>query len=309
MRCVVQVPASTSNLGPGFDCLGLALEWLLTVEVETGVAENRIENAGASAAQLPPGAPNLVYECFARVVRPALGRVPPIALRITSDIPVARGLGSSGAAAIAGLLAGALVAGPGAPDLDLVLQAAVDIEGHPDNVAASLYGGLTASVVDGARVHMTRLPFPASLSIIAVIPDRRVETHRARALLPESVPLADAVFNLSRVALLAGALASENDALAGIALADRLHQDRRLGLVPGLATALDALRAEPGCVGAVLSGSGPTLLAFVRDPGPDFGAAARGVLAAHGVPAVVRALRPQLCGATWTRDGASVQSS
>jgi homoserine kinase len=296
----VRVPASTSNLGPGFDCLGLALDLHLVVEAETTDGGLEIATTGASPERTRAG-DNLVYACLSRGLRRAGRSEPGLRIAITSEIPVARGLGSSAAAILGGLLAGHLLAHDDAPDPDAVLRDAVEIEGHPDNVAPALLGGLVATARDTDRVHAVRLPFPAELGVVLVVPDVEVPTDRARAILPASVSLADAVFGLSRLALLLGGLASGDLQVLGEGMRDRLHQERRLALVPGLAPALAALGSEPGCVGACLSGSGPTLLAFVREAGAEAGRAAVEVLRQHGVAAHVRRVRPSRNGATWER--------
>jgi homoserine kinase len=298
----IRVPGSTSNLGPGFDCLGLALELDLAVEVWTVPQGLQIETGGLEKAHIPVHSANLVYASMSRVLRragkPNLG----VRLRIESDIPMSRGLGSSGAAILAGVLAGHLLASETPPDPDIVLRDAVEIEGHPDNVAPALLGGLVASALDGERVRAVRLPFPADLDVLLVIPDHEVSTEAARLILPHSVPLPEVVFNLSHLALLIGSLCNNEMGLLRVAMQDHLHQKHRLPMVPGLAQALEALLAEPACVGTALSGSGPTLLAFTQGAGADdAGDRAANVLRQHGISARVRRVRPQLSGARWER--------
>jgi homoserine kinase len=297
----VRVPASTSNLGPGFDCLGLALDLYLEVVVERTDRGLSIENSGSSPSQATRG-DDLVYAALARTLRRRGAPERGLRIVVRSEIPVARGLGSSAAAILGGLLAGHLLAHGEAPDPPTILAEAVEIEGHPDNIAPALLGGLVAcAVTEQGRVHALRLPLPPDLGIVLVIPDVRVPTARARQILPAKVPLADAVFGLSRLALLLGSLATGD--LQGLreAMRDRLHQPHRLGLVPGLGGALEALAAEPGCLGAALSGSGPTLLAVVRGDRDDLGGAATEVLRRHGVESRIRRVRPAPNGAAWER--------
>ena len=301
MELRVRVPASTSNLGPGFDCLGLALDLHLTVEARVGGHELEIEAAGSNAAGIATDATNLVYAALERVLRRSGKAIPPLVLRVHNDIPLERGLGSSGAAALAGVLAGHLLAQDAAPDPQAILLEASEIEGHPDNVAPALLGGLVASAFEGDRVHAVRLPLPTDLVFLLVIPDRGVATSASRARLPHSVPFADAVFDLGRLALLIGALSSGRTELLRTAMQDRLHEPYRLDLVPGLAAALAALRADPAVHGAALSGSGPTLLACVSGEAHSPAAAAVDALQRAGVTASTRILRPCAKGATWER--------
>jgi homoserine kinase len=292
----VRVPASTSNLGPGFDCLGLALDLVLEVEAETA-AETHISLAGMDADLLPRDESNLVLACARRALsaRSAVG----LRLAIRNSIPVGRGLGSSGAAIVAGLLAGKLLGGRSIERMDLLAEAA-EIEGHPDNVAPAVLGGLVVCACEPGRVQAIPVPWPADVEIVALVPEARVTTEAARAVLPDRVPLADAVFELQHAALLVAALAQgRTDVLRG-AMQDRLHEDRRLALVPGLAAAYAALSSEPGCLGVAVSGSGPTLLALCRTPGAGFGRSAVDAQAAGGGgPATIRPLRVHPAGARW----------
>jgi homoserine kinase len=294
----VRVPASTSNLGPGFDCLGLALDVYLEAEAQLGGQELAIEVEGADADRISRDATNLVHACLRRSLRRAGLAATGLRLRIRSDIPLGRGLGSSAAATVAGLLLGHLLVRHEPPDLESLLAEAVEVEGHPDNAAPALFGGFMASAMVGERVHVCRLPFPEDVDVVLVVPDREVSTERARALLPSVVPLADAVHNLQRLALLLGSLSRGAGDLRP-ALGDRLHQARRLELLPGLGEALASLEADPECLGAALSGSGPTLLGFVRRTAPNPGAAAVRALARAGVGAVVRRARVEPRGAAW----------
>jgi homoserine kinase len=285
----IRVPGSTSNLGPGFDCLGLALDLPFVVDVRTDATEPGVFFVGTR----PPD-DNL----FLAALRRAGGVPDRTRLEVQSAIPLARGLGSSGAAIVAALLAARLAAGDTEPDRAALLRDAVALEGHPDNVAASLHGGLVASAADGDRVHAMRLRLDSAWSVVLVVPDRTVATAAARALLSPQVARADAVANLQRLAFLIGALGDGDVARLRLGLADRLHQDARLALVPGLADALAALDAAPGCAGAALSGSGPTLLGFVYGDGPVDAEPAVAALAARGIGATVLHTRPS-AGAGW----------
>jgi len=259
-RVSVSVPASTSNLGPGFDCLGLALglrnELSLELRDEKGPAV--VEVRGEGEKSLPRGETNLIVQA-ARLVLPrrSPGR---LYFRALNRVPLARGLGSSAAAAVAGLWAAAHLFGTLRRSEDELEKLAVSLEGHPDNVAPCVHGGLTASL---AGLGAQRLNLHPSLRAVVCVPAFELETKRARAVLPKSVPLADAVFNASRAILLGRALETGRTSHLAELMADRLHQPYRARLVPGLADAL-ASAVKAGAAGAALSGSGPSVFAFVE---------------------------------------------
>jgi homoserine kinase len=265
VRVHVRVPATSANLGPGFDALGLALALYNDVEASErdGVS---VTVEGEGAGQLPGGADNVVAR-GARLAFDATGRpFKGIALRCTNRIPPARGLGSSAAAWVGGLVAGNALAG-GALTKDALLSLATRAEGHPDNVAAALLGGLTVScpAEDGA-VTAVSLPVPEDLVWVVLVPTLTSSTAEARAVLPATVPRGDAVFNVQRVALLLAALqARRRDALRS-ALDDRLHQPYRRALFPWMPAVAEAAR-RVGALGCVLSGAGPSLLAVVAGDG------------------------------------------
>ncbi len=258
MRLAVRVPATSANLGPGFDCFGLALDLWNEVSVETGV-EPSVNWHGEGADELPTDGSDLVHRVMTSVAG-SLGRqLPPLALRGLNRIPLERGLGSSSAAAVAGAaLALALLDEPAEPAV--VFEHAARIEGHPDNAAPAVYGGFTIALEEGA-VHRLE-PHPA-LRPVALIPDERLPTAEARRALPDVVPREDAVYNVAHAALAVEAFTRDPSLLA-VALGDRLHQDARLALAPAVLEVFGSLREAgvPVCV----SGAGPTLLAFPREP-------------------------------------------
>jgi homoserine kinase len=260
MRVRVRVPATSANLGPGFDALGLALALYNDVEAaEADVVTVGVEGEGRG--QLPVDADNVVARGV-RLAYEAAGRpFKGVTLRCENRIPASRGLGSSAAAWVGGLVAGNALLG--APlDRDALLELATKSEGHPDNVAAALCGGLTVSCAAGDRIRAISLPVPDALTWIVLVPEVTSSTAEARAVLPVSVPRADAIFNVQRVALLLAALqAGRSDALV-TALDDRLHQPYRVALFPWMPAVADAARSA-GALGCVLSGAGPSLLAVV----------------------------------------------
>jgi homoserine kinase len=265
----VWVPASTANLGAGFDALGLALGLYNEIEVEQGGDGDGlrlvIEGEGADRLQAL-GAQNLV----ARAVAGTLAHfgVPPTSIRVrmVNRIPLSRGLGSSSAAVVGGVAAAATLAGVSLAPEEL-LDLALPLEGHPDNIAPALLGGLTVATLVEGKVRCVKLPVPDTLQAIAVIPDFRLSTVKARQALPPTVPRRDAVFNVGRVALFLAALQAGRLDLLREAVKDRLHEPYRAPLVPGMPEVL-AEGERAGALACFLSGAGPTLLALVAgDPG------------------------------------------
>ncbi len=272
-RVTVTVPATTSNLGPGFDCLGLALDLRneLTLELHDERGPAVVEVIGEGEDSLPRGERNVLVQA-ARLILPRSlpGR---LVFKSLNRIPLARGLGSSAAAAVAGLWAGAHLFGTLRTSEDELETLAVSLEGHPDNVAPCVHGGLTASLPSGGGSGANRLNIHPSLSAVVCIPAFELATKKARAALPKKVPLADAVFNTARAILLARALETGRTSRLADLMDDKLHQPYRARLVPGLREAL-AAAVKAGAAGAALSGSGPTVFAFVEDDaGPKVGAA------------------------------------
>lgn len=304
----VRVPATSANLGPGFDCLGMALSIYNTIEMEEAPQGLHLSVAGEGAEVLAGEAGNMVAEAAARLFH-AAGRHPRgLRLHVENSYPIARGMGSSAAAIVGGLVAAnALLGFPLATD-DL-LQLAVEMEGHPDNVTPALTGGVTVACTlqegtggggGGARTVYVRFDPPPGLHLAVVIPERPMSTAEARAALPERVPRADAVFNLQRACLLVASLQAGRVDLLGAALDDRLHQPYRACLLPGLADALAAAR-RPGLLGGCLSGSGSTVLLFLA-PGDEarWGEAVDGVAQCfrqQGIACQVRFVRPSAEGA------------
>jgi homoserine kinase len=243
-RRVVRVPASSANLGPGFDCMAAALALQLELEV--------VETAGTFAVEsdLPvaKGRENLCVRAFERL-HPADG----FTFRISSEIPLSGGLGSSAAAIVAGLMAADHLF---ELDADLLAQAG-DMEGHPDNVAAALYGGFVVCA-DGKA---TRFDPPTGLEALAVVPEQAVHTRAARAALPAQVPMEEAVFNVAHGALLTLGLARGDWDVLARGLHDRLHQQRRAHLFPR-SFELACRARELGALGATISGAGPTVLVW-----------------------------------------------
>lgn len=258
---LVRAPATVANLGPGFDALALAVDLWNEVEADTE-APPAVRVEGEGAGELPEDASNLVFRTMAWLAREVGGSLPPFALRCRNRIPLERGLGSSAAAVVGGLVLADRLLGTGL-EPDRLLEIAVDIEGHPDNVAACLRGGAVVAYLSRSGWRAEDLTPHPDLRPVVLIPEHeRLPTADARRALPREVPLADAAFNAGRAALAVLAL-TERPALLPEALEDRLHQQRRLPMVPGARALFEELRATglPVCV----AGAGPALLAFESD--------------------------------------------
>jgi homoserine kinase len=255
----VRAPASSANLGPGFDALGLALGVYLTCQFRRSDALSiRVE--GRDAASISSGEDNLIWQTAVTVARNLGMTMPPIELHISNAIPVGKGLGSSAAALTTGVVIADHL-------LDLrwkplrILDEAARLEGHPDNVAPCTLGSIVASAIDsGGVTRAVRLDLPQRFGIAIVAPDFDLPTVQARAVLPAGYSREDAVFNVQRASLLIAALATGSTWAFPAALEDRFHQPYRAPLVPGLEEILK-LRA-PGLLGCVLSGAGPSILVF-----------------------------------------------
>ena len=256
----VRVPATSANLGPGFDALGLALDLYDEITVEATDSGLHIDVTGAGQGEVPLDETHLVVRSM-QAAFDLLGEKP-AGLRLTcrNVVPHGRGLGSSAAAIVGGLVAArALVEGEYRLDDATLFQLATDLEGHPDNVAPALFGGLTISWVDGAAAAVERLDCQVPVTVF--VPPTAVSTAEARGLLPETVPHGDAVFNAGRSALLVAALLHAPHRLIS-ATEDRLHQTYRSTAMPESYRLVRSLRVEG--VPAVISGAGPTVLAFAR---------------------------------------------
>jgi homoserine kinase len=286
----VRVPGSTSNLGPGFDCLGVAVDLYLTVECQPA-DRFVLELAGEGADRLPTDASNLLVQAL--LAGAGLERPPQVAIASHNDIPLARGLGSSSAAIIAGLALGHLLAGLPLQALDRqrLLGEALRFEGHPDNLAPGILGDLVVSSIENDKVLALKSRWPEDLRLVAVIPALEISTAAARAALPHQIAFEDAVVNTGRLArLMASIQSGRYDYLAGC-LEDRLHEPYRLPLATGLTEVLAGLRTHPGSLGAYLSGSGPTLMGLGREADVEaLGTAAVETFATLGVDAHHRVL-------------------
>jgi homoserine kinase len=263
VRFTVRAPANSGNLGAGFDCLALALDLWNETTIELGGEGIEVQLAGEFTQHIPADETNLIVHTMLRRLREL--HVPrPAGMRVTcvNGVPPNSGLGSSSVALAIGVLAADTIAGR-APDPVALMRWVGAIEGHVENAAATAFGGLV--LVSGAADDFQWRSFPVpELRAVIATPPPHYSTRQARALLPQAVPLADAVFNMGRMPLIIEALRTGDLDMLRNVVADRLHQRYRLALTPGAEEALQAAW-EAGAAGAFVSGSGPTLLAFVRD--------------------------------------------
>ncbi len=265
-RITVEVPATSANLGAGYDCLGLALAMTNTIELEIRVwsrGEIDLTVDGEGEGELTADHDNHFVRGLETTLRAARGDLNEgVGWRIVmhNRIPLARGLGSSASATVGGVLAGNALAGEVLTTPEL-LRIATDIEGHPDNAAAALLGGFVVSAAGPEGVEAIRFDAPRDLRAMLFIPDRRLSTEEMRAALPEHVPLADAVANLGAVAVGVAGLATGRYDLLGRLTADRIHEPYRAKVFPELPRMVEAAR-EAGALGACLSGAGSTIMAF-----------------------------------------------
>ncbi len=282
MSVTVTIPATSANLGPGYDCLGLALglynRITFSETVEPGL---RITVTGTDAHKVAMDETNLVYQCAQIVFDEAGIRPSGLHIQQENSIPVGSGLGSSSTAVLGGLLGANELAGRPFTREE-ILQMAVAAEGHPDNVAPALYGGLILGIAHAEGLHIEHLPV-AEMRVVVVLPDFPLLTSEARAALPAKVPLPDAVFNASRTPLLIRALETADYGKLTLAIQDKLHQPYRIPLIPGLADAFTAAYTA-GAAAVALSGAGPSLIAFAPSGHEAIGQAVTAVFAQHQLP-------------------------
>ena len=301
----VRVPASTANLGAGFDCLGLALELYLgvraTVLPSTGTSSRARSWGVVGTAALPRSADqNLILRAIKLTAEREGLKLPTIRLAVQNEIPVAGGLGSSAAAAVAGVALGYLINEKTVPK-ETVLRYAAQLEGHADNVGAALMGGFVVTFTrsDGG-VFAVRKRWPKMIRLIVVTPAAALETKKSRGVLPQTVPRADAVHNLQRTALFVAAIEERRFDLLWDAMEDRLHQTARQALIPGLADVL-AIPKMPGLLGVALSGAGPSVIALATDRFEEIGKAIASRFERNGVASTVRVLEAAQEGLTATQ--------
>lgn len=273
-KVLVRVPATSANLGPGFDALGIALSLDNRFEAEESDA---LELSGCEDAYR--GEDNLFVRAYKRALAELGESFRGLRVRFASEVPVARGLGSSSTCIVGGLLAADSLHG-GRLGRARLLDLAAELEGHPDNVAPALLGGFVSAVLDGGKVVASRFAVDESLKFHALVPPFELATSKARAALPKELPFKDAVFNVGRAALVVAAFASRDYAALAIACKDRLHEVYRSPLIPGFDEIIRAVKGA-GATAAFLSGAGPTILAICESDDARFSAEIEPILAAR----------------------------
>ena len=276
MKVSVKVPATTANIGSGFDCLGMALPIYNTITIEetvlpgTGVEINVINDENVQndliLEHVPQDENSIIYKAV-ELLYNSIGQTPSeLKITVQSQIPIARGLGSSASVIVGGLIAANELLGKPADEVAL-LSIATEVEGHPDNVTPAIVGGLVlTSQEDDGRIVYTKLDWPEEWAITVCIPDYELSTDISRSVLPKEVPMADAVFNAKRLGMFVQAVTKKDPELMKLALQDRLHQPYRMKLVTGLDKIIENLKHEENVLGCVLSGAGPSVLVIsLRD--------------------------------------------
>jgi homoserine kinase len=304
MHITIRVPATSANLGPGFDSLGLALdlwnETTMTLAIEYSVQIN-----GEGNERLSRGENNTIIRAAQKLADVVGKRMPPFHVDCINRIPLSSGLGSSAAAKLTGMLGANVLLGKPLSK-DEIMELATEMEGHPDNVAPALLGGLVVTTVEHGKVFAHKISvngnhtalghFESPFHVTIALPDLHVSTQQARAALPEKVPLNDAVHNISRAVLVTEAFRTGDLDLLGKAMSDTLHQPYRLPHVPGAQEAMQAAR-QAGASAVALSGAGPSLIAFSAQKDPAIGAAMQRAFEDAGLPARTFLLRMSNHGA------------
>ncbi|OGS19773.1 MAG: homoserine kinase [Elusimicrobia bacterium RIFOXYA2_FULL_40_6] len=264
MKFRVRIPATTTNFGPGFDVLGMALN--LYNEIEVTEDENKssgcvIEIIGEGENSLPKDNTNILCKAMSKVFQVVgLRKIPSLKLKLFNRIPLASGLGSSAAARVGGMVAANYLCGNKLPK-EKMLEIAAELEGHPDNVAPAIFGGLCISYSIGKEVKCVKIVPPQNLDQIVCVPDFELPTKKARKILPEQISRKAAVYNISRTALLIDAFVNKRYDLLSVATQDMLHQPFRKKFIPGFDN-ISANAIEHGALGVFLSGSGPSIMAL-----------------------------------------------
>lgn len=286
----LRVPATTANMGPGFDCIGMAFDLYNYIDFATTDVEGEcVLSADGAAGSIDLSKDNLIYQAYAAVFAHLKLPITGIKMHFENNIPYSRGLGSSSAALIGGVKVANEVLGSPLSDVEL-LKIALQFEGHPDNIAPALLGGIVISgLQQNGEVYYRQITPPANLYCTVIIPDYPLATQKAREVLPKHLAMQDAVFNIGRMALLIDALHTGDLKQLALAMEDRLHQPYRMSLIVGMEEIIPAAKAL-GALNVTISGAGPTIL-LVSDGEKDF-SSLQTVLTNKGINARIVALHP-----------------
>jgi homoserine kinase len=285
MHITIRVPATSANLGPGFDCLGLALDLWNETTIRLAI-EYTVQVRGEGKEKLSPGENNMIIQSAHKLAETVGKHLPPFHVDCSNQIPLSSGLGSSAAAKLTGLLGANTLLGKPLTNGE-ILSLAAEMEGHPDNVAAAMLGGFVVSTMEDGKVLAQRIQMDtnnAPICITIVFPEFSLPTQEARRALPQQVPMQDAIHNLSRAVLLTEAFRNGDVELLGKAMTDTLHQPHRLPLIPGAEAAMDAA-IQAGAAAVALSGAGPSLIAFSSKANPAIGEAMMDAFKERGLSA------------------------
>ena len=288
------IPATTANLGPGFDCLGMALD--MWNEIDVSVSDKLdIKVVGEGSGSIKLDESNLVYMAAKTVFEEIGTSLPPLSIECINRIPIARGLGSSAAAIVGGLLAANSLSGDQLSQYQM-LKIASKIEGHADNIAPALLGGFRIVVQSEDEILTSSIPIPEELMSVIFIPDIPMPTKEARAILDKTVTIEDAIFNLSRVSLLVNSFATNKLDDLMIATEDRIHQPKRSEIFPAMKYVIRAAKSA-GALGAFLSGGGSSVMALANSRFMTIGYEMLDAADKIGVPGEIKVVKPTHSGA------------
>ena len=301
-KATARIPASTTNLGPGFDVLGLALQLYSTVTLEIDSVDPEVVVTGVDVDKIPSTPEHIAFKAVESIYqRSGVQQPKGLKLSIANGIPAIRGLGGSGTAILGGLLTANRLCESPFSQSD-ILDFATEIEGHPDNVAASLYGGFVISVQEGNHIHTIQLECDPALHVVLAIPDYTLSTKKARDILPKTLDFADAIYNISRSSLLVASIATGKLEMFTLAMKDRIHQPYRSQLISGFDEVVEAATAA-GALSVALSGAGPTIAAYCLENMEEIGKQMQGVFQSRNIPCKINILQADQEGASvWVYD-------
>lgn len=294
---IIKIPCSTANMGPGFDCIGMALSMYNEIHFDIIDSGLEIEVGEEHGLKIATDKRNLIYHSIETALKAIGVPMPGLRIRQINRIPQTRGLGSSSACVVGGIIAANIISG-GALSTDDMIALAAEVEGHPDNILPTFVGGMTVGAIENGRVKYVHIEPPRQLKCCVFVPDFPLSTKKARAVLPKAVSLQDAIYNVSRASLMVGAMTQGRLDLVRTALGDRLHQPYRKELIKGYDQIIEAAEKN-GALGCCLSGAGPTMIAFLEKDYRQF--LQRMSVALKDIPGGWQAQLLDVCyeGATW----------